>query len=109
MVGGSYSILVLIQVSLLSRCGNFHKSSAVRLYVPLGSFEMTGLYDEAYSIGLVIALCLLQMYAPNAVSEYQAFVDNGIDTLLTVGPIESTILLWISMHTLEQTMKHGRT
>ena len=38
-------------------------------------------------------LCLLQEYAPNAVSEYQAFVDDVNDTLQRVGSTESTILL----------------
>ena len=39
------------------------------------------------------SLCLLQVYAPNAVSEYQAFVDDVNDALQRVGSTESVILL----------------
>ena len=39
------------------------------------------------------ALCLLQVYAPNATSEYQAFVDEVNDALLRVSPTESTVLM----------------
>ena len=34
------------------------------------------------------SLCLLQVYAPNATSEYQAYVDNVNDAILRVSPIE---------------------
>ena len=37
--------------------------------------------------------CLLQVYAPNAVKEYLAFVDDVNDALQRVGYTESTILL----------------
>ena len=38
------------------------------------------------------SLCLLQVYAPNTVSEYLAFVDDVNDVLQRVGLSESTIL-----------------
>ena len=38
------------------------------------------------------SLCLLQVYVPNAVSEYQVFVDDVNDALQRVGSTESTIL-----------------
>ena len=38
------------------------------------------------------SLCLLQVYAPNATSEYQAFVDEVNDALLRVSATESTVL-----------------
>ena len=39
------------------------------------------------------SLCLLQVYAPNATSEYQAFVDDVNNALLRVLPTESTVLM----------------
>ena len=39
------------------------------------------------------SLCLLQVYAPNAVSEYQGFVDDVNDALQRVKSTESTIHL----------------
>ena len=39
------------------------------------------------------SLCLLQVYAPNATSEYQAFVDEVNDALLRVSATESTVLV----------------
>ena len=39
------------------------------------------------------SLCLLQVYAPNATSEYQAFVDEVNDALLRVSAAESTVLM----------------
>ena len=39
------------------------------------------------------SLCLLQVYAPNATSEYQAFVNDVNDALLRVSPTESTVLM----------------
>ena len=39
------------------------------------------------------SLCLLQVYAPNATSEYQTFVDEVNDALLRVSPTESTVLM----------------
>ena len=53
-------------------------------------------------------LCLLQLYAPNAVREYQAFVDDVNDALQRVRSTESTIFSGILTHTLEQTAKHGK-
>ena len=39
------------------------------------------------------SLCLLQVYAPNAVSEYQVFVDDVNDALQRVASTEFTIVL----------------
>ena len=39
------------------------------------------------------SLCLLQLYAPNATSEYQAFVDEVNDALLRVSATESAVLM----------------
>ena len=39
------------------------------------------------------SLCLLQVYAPNATSEYQAFVDDVNDALLRISPTASTVLM----------------
>ena len=39
------------------------------------------------------SLCLLQVYAPNVKSEYQAFVGDVNDALLRVSPAESIILM----------------
>ena len=38
-------------------------------------------------------MCLLQVYAPNATSEYQTFVDEVSDALLQVSATESTVLM----------------
>ena len=38
-------------------------------------------------------LCLLQIYAPNATSEYQAFVDEVNNALLRVSPTDSIVLV----------------
>ena len=54
------------------------------------------------------SLCLLQVYAPNATSEYQAFVDEVNHALLRVFPTEFTVLMEILTHMLEQTQKRGR-
>ena len=48
------------------------------------------------------SLCLLQVYAPNATSEYQTFVDEVNDALLRVSATDSTVLM------LEQTQICGR-
>ena len=39
------------------------------------------------------SLCLLQVYAPNSTSKYQAFVDEVNDALLRGLPTESTVLM----------------
>ena len=39
------------------------------------------------------SLCLLQVYAPNATSEYQAFVDEVNDALLKVSPTAFVVLI----------------
>ena len=56
------------------------------------------------------SLCLLQVYAPNTTSEYQAFVDEVNDALLQVGYLGMILQsLWrILAHMLEQTQKRGR-
>ena len=54
------------------------------------------------------SLRLLQVYAPNATTEYQVFVDEVNDVLLQVSPTEFTILVGILTHMLEQTQIRGR-
>ena len=39
------------------------------------------------------SLCILQVYASNTTSEYQAFVDEVNDTLFRVSLTESTVLM----------------
>ena len=39
------------------------------------------------------SLCLLQVYAPNATSEYQNFLDEVNDALLRISATESTVLM----------------
>jgi len=39
------------------------------------------------------SICLLQIYVPNAASEYQAFVNEVNDALLRVSPSKSTVLM----------------
>ena len=51
------------------------------------------------------SLCLLQVYASNATSEYQAFVDEVNDALLRVS---SAVLMGILTPKLEQTQIRGR-
>ena len=63
-------------------------SHCVFKWIPLGS--------RASMLKLKVkerSLCLLQVYVPNAVSEYQAFVDDVNDALQRVGSTESTIIL----------------
>ena len=52
------------------------------------------------------SLCLLQVYAPNATSEYQTFVDEVNDALLQVSFTESIVLILTQM--LEQAQIRGR-
>ena len=59
--------------------------------VRLDSFGITGLQVEAQ--GLDRSLRLLQVYAPNARSEYQAIVNEVNDAALRVSPTESTVLM----------------
>ena len=54
------------------------------------------------------SLCLLQVYAPNATSEYQTFVDEVNDAVLRASATESTVLMGILTHMLEQTQIRGR-
>ena len=61
----------------------------VSLWIPLGS-RICMLKLKA----LDRSLCLLQVYASNATSEYQAFVDKVNDALLWVSPTESPVLKW---------------
>ena len=61
-------------------CTTAHKPPVVRLCFRLDSFGITGLYVEAQGIGSVIEP--IADYAPNATSEYQAFLDQVNDALL---------------------------
>ena len=54
------------------------------------------------------SLCPLQVYAPNATSEYQAFVDEVNDALLHISPTESAVFTGILTHMLEQTQICGK-
>ena len=63
-------------------------SDCVFDWIPLGS--------RAFMLKLKVkdwSLCLLQVYAPNAVSEYQASVDDVNNALQRVESTESAILL----------------
>jgi len=87
LAGGSSFLLALIQVCLLKRVlWRSHESLVVRLCVRLGCSGITGLHFklkvEDWSI------CLLQVYASNVASEYQAFADKVKDVLLRVSPSE---------------------
>ena len=65
-----------------------HLSDCVSDWIPLGS--------RVCMLKLKVldrSLCLLQVYAPNATSEYQAFVDEVNDALLPVSPNQSTVLI----------------
>ena len=69
----------------------------VRLCVKLYSFGITGLYVQ--NQGLDRSLCLLQLHAPNATSEYQAFVDEvNVPRSFRVSPREFTVLTEILTH-----------
>ena len=83
---------MLILVCLLKRVCGFSQAPVCRLCVRLNSFGITGLYVEAQGIGSVI-VPILQVYTPNATSEYQTFVDEVNDALLRVSPTESTVLM----------------
>ena len=39
------------------------------------------------------SLCVMQVYAPNVSSKYQAFVDEVNDALLRLSPTESTVFM----------------
>ena len=54
------------------------------------------------------SLCLLQVYAPNAVSEYQAFVDDVNAALQRVEAAESKVFGGVSTQTLKHTLKNGK-
>ena len=63
-------------------------SDCVSGYIPLGSrvcMLKLKIVDQA--------LCLLQVHAPNAASEYQTFVDEVNDALLQVSPTKSLVLM----------------
>ena len=54
------------------------------------------------------SLCLLQLYAPHTVSEYQVFVNDINDDFQKVGSTESTILsgnFYIHIETDKETWK----
>ena len=57
----------------------------------MDSFGITGQFVEAQGIGSVIVPIAHIWHAPNATSEYQAFVDEVNDALLRVSPTESTV------------------
>ena len=63
-------------------------SDCVSDWIPLGS-RVCMLKHKV----LDRSLCLLQVYAPNATSEYQTFVDEVNDALLRVSATESTVLM----------------
>ena len=63
-------------------------SDCVSDWIPLGS-RVCMLKLKA----LDRSLCILQVYAPNAATEYQDFVDKVNDALLQVSPTESTVLV----------------
>ena len=88
---GNSSILVLILVCLLKRVWGLSQdprlSDCVSDWIPLESrvcMLKLKVLDQS--------LCLLQVYAPNATSEYQAFVDEVNDALLRVSHTKSTVL-----------------
>ena len=63
-------------------------SDCVSDWIPLGS--------RVWMLKLKVldrSLCLLQVYAPSATSEYQAFVDDVNDVLPRESPTESTVLM----------------
>ena len=67
---------------------NPQMSGCVSEWIPLGS--------RVCMLKLVVqdkTLCLLQVYAPNATSEYEAFVDEVNDALSRVAKSESIVLL----------------
>ena len=68
-----------------------HKPPFVRLCVRLDLFGIRICMLKLKVLDR--SLCLLQVYAPNAMSEYQAFVDEINDALLRVSPIEPTVLM----------------
>ena len=53
--------------------------------------------------GLNRSLCLMEVSAPNATSEYQAFVDEVNDALLRVSPVWGILTLMLG-----QTQMRGR-
>ena len=63
-------------------------SDCVSDWIPLGS-RVCMLKHKV----LDRSLCLLQVYAPNATNEYQAFVDEVNKAFLRVSPTESTVLM----------------
>ena len=91
MTDGNSFILVLILVCLHKRVWGFSQAPICQTesdWIPLES--------RACLLKLKVvdrSLCPLQVYAPNAMSEYQAFVDNVNDTLLRVSATESTVLM----------------
>ena len=57
-------------------------------------FDWISLRSRAYTLKLKVkdwSICLFQMYAPDAVSEYQAFVDDVNNALQRVRSTESKI------------------
>ena len=84
--GADPSMSAQVSVGILT---NRQKSDCVLDWILLGSWAcLSKLKVKDRSL-----ICLLQVYAPNVVSEYQAFVDEVHDALQIVGSIESTLLL----------------
>ena len=79
-------------------------SDCVSDFIPVGGSRVCMLKLKV----LDRSLCLLHVYAPNATSEYQAFVDEVNDALLRVSLTESTLLMGIFTHMLVQTQIRGR-
>ena len=90
---GSFSFYLGVDPSMSARAGvgiltSPQLSECVFDWIPLGS--------RACMLKLKVkdrSLCLLQVYAPNAGSEYQAFVDDNNNAFQRVGSTESTILM----------------
>ena len=97
MADGNSSNPVLIIICLPKRVWRFSQAPGCQI-------EFLWDYGSACWSILDQSFCLLQVYAPNATSEYQAFADEVNDALLRVSLLNLQILL----HMLEQTQAHGR-
>ena len=89
MADGNSSILVLILVCLHKRVWGFSQAPVCQTVCQIGF-----LWNHGSGLKVLDrSLCLLQVYAPNATSEYQTFVDEVNDALLRVSATESTVLM----------------
>ena len=91
MAGISFSIQVLIQVCLLRRVSEFSQAHSCQIVRSIGFLWDHG--PECGSLKKNRSLRLLQGYASNAVSEYQAYADNVNDAPQRVESTKSTIFL----------------